>query len=210
MTALYAARVDALSAAVEDYDGRIAPGSLSRLAARPEGDRRRSLGAALLLEYAAARHLPQLPHPVERAEREWGKPYLPNAPGFHFSLSHAGDWAVCAVSDVLVGVDLERERRLPPRLAAKFAPEEREMLAALSEREAQRAIFRLWTCKEAYTKCTGRGLLCPFSSFLAERPAPGYAVQVLPFPGKGYHLALCLHAAACSPMPVQLMELGAG
>lgn len=207
MTALSAARVDALSAAAEDYAGRLSPDLLARLAVRPEGERRRSLGAALLLERAAARHLPQLPHPLERAEGKWGKPYLPDAPGFHFSLSHAGDWAVCAVSDVPVGVDLERERRLHPRLTARFAPEEREMLAALTQREALRAAFRLWTCKEAYTKCTGRGLLCPLSSFLAERPAPGYAVQILPFPGKGYHLALCLQAPACPPTPVELVAL---
>lgn len=44
-----------------------------------------------------------------------GKPYLTGHPGIHFSLSHSGNWAACAMDKSPVGVDLEEvgPARLP-------------------------------------------------------------------------------------------------
>lgn len=73
-----------------------------------------SLGAELLLYRA-------LGAPVEYALGDNGKPYIDG--GAHFSLSHSGKYAVCAVSDCEIGVDIEYPRENTARLAKRFSPQ---------------------------------------------------------------------------------------
>lgn len=82
-----------------------------------------------------------------------GKPYAKGLP-VHFSISHSGDIAVCAVSDNEIGIDIEKIRTVNPRSAERFASEkEREYI-----RTAENGFFEIWTLKEAYFKCIGTGL----------------------------------------------------
>lgn len=97
----------------------------------------------------------------ERGKR--GKPHLPdNAP---FNISHAGDFAVLALSQQPVGVDLERIRPLDwQRIALRFFhPQERAYLAQSSEPEND--FFRIWTLKESYLKAEGTGFSVSPASF---------------------------------------------
>ena len=61
---------------------------------------------------------------VARAER--GKPYFPNTPSVHFSVSHSGDIFACAFSDAPVGVDIQEYKHRPDeaerckKIAARF------------------------------------------------------------------------------------------
>jgi len=119
----------------------------------------RSLAAGLLLHDAFG----------EAASRgrfvrgEHGKPRLPD--GRPFNLSHAGDYAVLALSDEPVGVDIERIRPLDAeRFAARFFhPLERRFTAASADRSA--AVFLIWTLKESYLKAEGQGLSVSPASF---------------------------------------------
>ncbi|MBD5160691.1 MAG: hypothetical protein HDT14_01430 [Oscillibacter sp.] len=106
----------------------------------PEGSQRelayRLLALALEREYG----LPRLP---EIAREPGGKPFFPDRPDICFNLSHSHGAAVCALHDRPVGIDVEKLRPAPRRLAEGMEDE---------------AFFRLWTAREATIKRRGEGI----------------------------------------------------
>jgi 4'-phosphopantetheinyl transferase len=95
-----------------------------------------------------------------------GKPFLADkfaASGLRFNLSHSQDLGLCGVSyQQPIGVDLEYMRQLSDleSLAKRFfLPAEYELVASLPPEQKQQIFFRYWTCKEAYLKATGDGLV---------------------------------------------------
>lgn len=108
----------------------------------------------------------------EIAWESGGKPFFPKHPELCFNLSHSRGAAVCAIHDKPVGIDVERVRPAPRRLAKGMGDE---------------AFFRLWTAKEATVKRRGLGvgaLLRPFEPDplcrCAEGLLAGYIVTVCP------------------------------
>ena len=77
------------------------------LSYRQKKDRALSLGVELLLNAALQELYPGISYPVTWGEDENGKPYLPDYPAIYFNLSHAEEYAVCALSDAALGVDIE-------------------------------------------------------------------------------------------------------
>ena len=123
-----------------------------------------------------------------------GKPFLPDAPDFHFSIAHCGNRVVCAVSDVPVGCDLERERVLKRDISRRICSDA-ECAAVRSSAD----LFTLWTGKEAVLKAIGLGLRLPLSGIevgLAE--TVHLAVNDTPCVLRrtkmedGWHLAICV------------------
>ena len=134
-------------------------------------DRCRSLAAELLLHRALRDWGVQPPYEPEQAPG--GKPQLPGGP--KFSLSHSGDYALCAVSEANVGCDIEQIHPVRHALAERFfCPEEAAEIAAAGSEEARTLrFFRLWTLKESYEKAIGLGLGLPMNAFrLQLEPAP--------------------------------------
>lgn len=122
--------------------------------------------------------------PLERISYqygEYGKPALsggvvPGSRGWtgdkiEFNLSHSGKYAVLAVSDAAVGIDIENGKRNRMTVAKRcFCREEYEDIAtATTEAERTRRFLEYWTMKEAYVKYLGEGLHIPLSSFLIRR-----------------------------------------
>ena len=143
-------------------------------------DRRRSLGAGLLLEYGlrslGCSLLPLVPgtETVHLVRGAYGKPELSGGTGVHFNLSHAGDYAAAVFDDGAVGIDVERARRVNVNVMQRqFTAAENAYL-----RSEPDAFLRLWTRKESYCKAVGEGLHLPLSSFdvledqVAGRAAP--------------------------------------
>ena len=99
-----------------------------------------------------------------------GKPYCD---GIFFSLSHAGDLALCAVSGAPVGCDIELVKDAPFEIAPRvFRENERAYLRAAQDGiEAQRRFFTLWTLKESYMKMTGEGLALSLDRLEIRMPA---------------------------------------
>ncbi len=95
-----------------------------------------------------------------------GKPELdpdahPDPAGFHFNVSHSGDWFCAAVAHAPVGVDVELSDRATDVLAVarhSFHPAEAAALETLSEDARRARFFRWWTGKEALLKAWGTGL----------------------------------------------------
>lgn len=91
---------------------------------------------------------------------EHGKPFFPDLPQLQFNLSHSGSFALCALDDSPMGVDIEAIRSHHPRLARRIcSPAELEWLNEQDDRH--RALLSLWTKKEARVKYTGTGLTVP-------------------------------------------------
>ena len=104
----------------------------------------------------------------------------PSVPQVEFNLSHSGEWALIAVSDVPLGVDIEKIReRFDYRALAK------RFLGA--EPRTVEAFFHLWTEREAYVKATGEGI----SGKLASPPPENHSVLRLDAP-PGYVAALAV------------------
>lgn len=175
-TRLYIASSDPLmdAARFERLALTIPEARREKLAAfRHEGARRLSLAASLLLVRALS---DEGLYADKIALTEYGKPYLPQVPGFHFSLSHSGNMALCAVSDMEIGCDIEVPRGFDPAIARRFFhPAEKEWLFSQPEAEQSSAFFRLWTGKESFMKALGLGLSLPLDSFAV---IPGQEVQL--------------------------------
>lgn len=115
-----------------------------------------SLAANVLLRYAAAQMRGCAMSGVTTARLPSGRPALPGT-GLFCSVSHTDGLCVCAVSDRPVGIDAEKLRPAPMRVAKRvFSAGEQRLLAASDEPDLQ--FFRFWTRRESVVKLTGAGL----------------------------------------------------
>ena len=111
-------------------------------------ERRSRLAASALLDLALrTRGLREQTAEYEIAEA--GKPAVRGLDDFHFSISHSGCCAICAVSERPIGADLQESRPVSERLRKRVFPEGE--LACVDP-------IRLWTLKESYAKLTGEGI----------------------------------------------------
>ncbi len=94
----------------------------------------------------------------KRAKGLHGKPYLVNHPEIQYNISHSGDFIVCAVSGVPVGIDIQEKRVVDVvKVGSKIFPNE-EYREFLKSEDKQDEFFRQWVLNESYLKWTGDGL----------------------------------------------------
>ncbi len=95
--------------------------------------------------------------------------------GFYFNLSHSGDYAVLAVSDGRIGIDIEYKKNNYEAVAKRcFCKEEyADIMSAETVVEQQQRFLQYWTMKEAYIKYTGEGLGISLASFRIIRQEKG-------------------------------------
>lgn len=147
-------------------------------------DQVRSLCAGLALD-ACLRTIGLRERDVTIATDVHGKPFLLGHPTWHFSLSHSGDWAVCALDDSPIGVDIERHRPTNIERLATRCFGTNEPLTAED-------FFSLWTRKESYLKAVGIGL-----SGLHTEPDETWHFKEYPL--AGYSLTVCSQKTAFTP-----------
>lgn len=147
------------------------------LKCKQEQDKKRSLLAGILLMFALEQEGLSY-EALEFETNEHGKPILKSVEGIEFSLSHAGNYALCCISDEAIGADIEvLEKRIFQeekeddlnRMAAKILSESEYELFAGSDFEKKRRLFlKYWTRKESYSKALGMGLGMDFSKIDTE------------------------------------------
>lgn len=123
-------------------------------------DRRRSLGAGLLINHVLPLFGASPRNVIAGAD---GKP---KAEGVCFNLSHSGDWVICAAGEKAVGCDVEKITEAPKKVAEHFFHQNE--LIYLKQCEPQlydETFFRLWTMKESYMKMTGEGMSLALDQF---------------------------------------------
>lgn len=119
-----------------------------------------------------------------------GKPYFPDHPQVHFSISHSGGHWGCAFSEGNVGFDLQEIRKADTEKIAKrfFSTGENAAIAAAENPEL--AFFEIWTAKESYVKFTGLGLSSGMGSFDVTLSILGAVITPVQCPA-GFAAALC-------------------
>lgn len=172
-----------------------------------DADRARLAGSGWLLRQALIRSgiAPDMQH---LKKTELGKLFLQGFPDLHFSLSHSGTWAVCALAQTPVGVDIELPRCTPEIARRFFHPDELPDFSSLPETQWQDQLNRLWTAKEAFTKALGGGLTIPMNRFLVRLSAEGaqleQSLSPLPYRLHEYRLEgarICLCSTESRPEP---------
>lgn len=124
-----------------------------------------SLGVGVLLHKALSEM--GIEEPDEVSMNEFEKPFYKEHPEIHFSLSHSGTMAMCAISDRPIGCDVEHQRQRDFDIAKRFfAKEEYALIKSQpTEQEQTSMFFRIWTLKESFIKCIGTGLSTPLNEF---------------------------------------------
>ncbi len=118
----------------------------------------RTLTGERLIRHVVKRELGIEGTAVRMETNAYGKPFLVGYPGFHFNLSHSGQWVVCAVGGRPVGIDVERMGEADYQTAAYFfSAVEQEDLSAKPVADQRSYFYHLWTLKESFLKCTGTG-----------------------------------------------------
>lgn len=163
-----------------------------RMKNRP--DQARSIAAGLLLNCAVMYHC-EGPWDGSYLLGEHGKPMLPEQYGLFFNLSHSGDYAVCAVADCEIGVDIQKHKEYKENLARRFFhPEELAFLSTAADQK--RCFYDLWSMKESFVKYTGQGLSTGMDSF-----------SVIPFiHGENLNIADQICVGEWNP-PYQLLDI---
>lgn len=127
---------------------------------KQQKDRKQSLGAGLLLKHVLLRH------GVDSGNIRFGENGKPELDGICFNLSHSHDVVVCAVSNKVVGCDVEKVKNAPTKIAERFfCKNEIEHLEKFKNAERDSEFYRLWTMKESYLKMTGEGMQLALNRF---------------------------------------------
>lgn len=114
------------------------------------------LAASVLLSFALKKCFGFDESEQEYAETDFGKPYIPSCPDAYFNISHTDGYCAVAVSDVPVGIDIQR---IEPKLTSgKRAIIRRFFRENECCTDDPSVFFRLWTAKESIVKCTGEGI----------------------------------------------------
>lgn len=160
-------------------------------------DARRYLAARVLRRRVLGAYAGLAPAELVFAATATHKPYLPAAPGLHFSVTHAGAWVLLGVASAAIGLDVEAlqaSQALKALLHDNFSASESAYLG-----RHPTLLPAAWTRKEALAKALGWGIDERFAGL------PGLPGQyALPGPGywhvSGFALdAGYVGAVACQP-----------
>lgn len=147
-------------------------------------DQARSLCAGLALN-ACLRTVGLCERDVTVLTDAHGKPFLKDHPAVHFSISHSGEWAVCALDDAPIGVDIEQIRSIDTeRLATKTF--------GMTAPVTPETFFSMWTHKESYLKAIGVGLGGLHTAFDDAWHFKDYSLD-------GYSLTVCSQKTVFTP-----------
>ncbi len=200
MTEVYILKNDA-AALPEEEASRLLPRwrrrRLERLRYAPA--REASLGAGLLWRYVMERHGIHPEEPVRFLQA--GKPVFAQRDDLHFSLSHSGPYAMCAISDQGVGVDIQQIKPVHMSIARRFHFKERDWLAEQPHEGQNHAFFRIWTRKEAWVKAVSHDQLLSLDEEDVIHGAPGWQFGEYQLEDE-YVAAVCARQGEDLPTPV--------
>lgn len=169
----------------------------------------------LLLELARALHLPH----TTIAKTAMGRPFFKDLPTVDFSLSHAGELAICALyvredgKPPRVGIDAEplthyTDSKITAFSARFFGKYEQEYLGHANDRAA--AFTEIFVQKEAFAKYCGDGLGTHLrgSDTMAPTFEQAKGVRFYTSRKSNYFISLCL-PNDCNEQPIPFSQFKA-
>ena len=139
-----------------------------------EEDKQLSACVELLLIYALKKLDPEVSLPLQITEEESGNLLLDTPVAGHeklfFNMSHSKDYAVCAVSDSQLGVDIECVKTKDVAHMDRILHEtENKIMGFITNSEEKKKYFyECWVTKESYLKNLGCGLTVRPRSFYVD------------------------------------------
>lgn len=127
-----------------------------------EDDRKRTVAGELLARRALAQRLGCSEGEAPLRWDDTGKPAV-DADGVYVSVSHSGPYAVCAVADVPVGVDVEVVRSADEKFMRRVCSEAEMAYIRVGDDGDCARFWEIWTAKESLFKLTGKGPLLTLS-----------------------------------------------
>lgn len=127
---------------------------------RQHDDRTRCLAAGWLVRQATKQLLGR--NGSNELHDPLGRPWLPEAPDYSLSITHAGNWVACALyPDGPLGIDLETPPEITPGMAELFMSGQElfEYRAQPDPCQRQNYFLRCWCLKECWLKAIGTGML---------------------------------------------------
>lgn len=124
---------------------------------------------------------------------ENGRPYLKG--GGYLSISHSGEYAVCAVHSKPVGVDIQKVVDISPRAVKRFCTDEEQQWLENCV-DCRLGAVKLWALKESLLKASGESTAAVFKTSFKIQPDDsvngplGYAFS-LSCDVKDYVIAAC-------------------
>lgn len=128
---------------------------------------------------------------------EYGKPYFKNSKYF-FNTSHSGKYALCVISDVEVGCDIEEIKDYKERVAQRFFTEKENNYLKITHDKVG-LFYRFWTLKESYIKCIGKGFGMSLQDFELDNNDNDIIIKgndnysFLEQSCDGYQISICLN-----------------
>lgn len=164
-----------------------------------ENAKKQAFAAELLVLYVVKKFKPKnVPIPPLRAAGEFGKPYFSENEDFKFNISHSGEWAVIAVSDCEIGIDIEKIAKLRTGVAKRVLSEqEKQQFFKLDIKTQQQRFYDYWVLKESIVKTTGRGMYDSFRDinihFSKDAKIDDNRFQLFLFPfNDKYKMGICI------------------
>ena len=177
----------------------------SILAFQGQHERQLRLLAALLVRIYACNLLGRPNSALRFAVGPHGKPYLTDAPTFHYSLSHTRGALLVAVHNREIGVDIERYRTLREKVVRRFfSPTEQAYIFEDDEEQDLRTL-ELWTRKESYAKLLGIGLPSAFAE--ADTLRPGFPAHFYTKRLQNHVLTVCAREQEVCDISIQALAL---
>lgn len=159
---VYAMNISAVNPNDEKWYRYLSPKRIEKVKRlKQTKNKAQSIGVELLLNYAVNG---DMKIPIKWDTDENGKLYLTDHSEIYVNLSHSKDYAVCAVADKPIGIDIQYCRKCDIKMADRFfTGAEADAIRRASAPE--KAFFEMWTKKESLVKAVGCALTVPLSSF---------------------------------------------
>lgn len=184
---------------------------------RRQSDRERFVATRTAVRCILGLYLGAPPHEIRFEYGKLGKPYLlaPKFQSIHFSISHAYDVSLCAVTTFgPVGIDIVRQGDVQDPAPASLICSGRcpDSHMSVSPAEAALRFTRCWAGREACVKAAGKGIddiakICGYpcaDSASLTLEAEGFHVEHF-VPTDGYSAALCLASSVQAPSVAHTM-----